>query len=189
MITVGTGIGTAFIFDGKIYRGTGGTHPEGGHILIDPSGPDCYCGARGCWESLASGTAIGAFARELAAREPSLLLQKAGNNLEKIDAILVACAAREGCPLSLKVIDRAATYLGLGLVSLLQLFLPDGIIFTGGVTRSYDLFEPYLTRILAQHSVMQPLDKIPLRMAKLGQQAGMYGAARAAMLLVASQIV
>ena len=63
-VTVGTGIGTAYILHGKIVRGNGGWHPEGGHMIIDPSGPQCYCGAKGCWESLASGSAIALFARE-----------------------------------------------------------------------------------------------------------------------------
>ena len=58
MVTFGTGIGTGLVLNGKIYRGLRGAHPEGGHILIDPHGPACYCGAHGCWESLASGPAI-----------------------------------------------------------------------------------------------------------------------------------
>jgi glucokinase len=184
MVTVGTGIGTAFIFNGKIYRGAGGVHPEGGHILVDPAGPECYCGAKGCWESLASGPAIGAYARIQSTLEPSSLLERAGNDAEKIDAALVAVAAREGDPLALKIMERAAAYLGLGLVNLLHLFLPDCVVFTGGVMRSYNLFEPRLHEILTQHSAMYPLDKIPLRMAELGQQAGIFGAARAAMLEV-----
>jgi glucokinase len=182
MVTVGTGIGTGVILDGRIYRGAGGVHPEGGHIPVDPSGPLCYCGARGCWESLASGPAIGVQARELAVREPTTLLQRAGNEPEKIDAALVAAAARAGDPLALKIVERATTYLGLGLVILLHLFLPDGVIFTGGVMRSYGLYEARLHEIIKQHAVVSPLDQIPLRMAQLGQQAGIYGAARAAML-------
>ncbi len=182
MVTVGTGIGMGFILDGKIYRGLGGSHPEGGHIPVDPSGPECYCGARGCWESLASGTAIGVFARECATREPTTLLQKAGNDPEKIDAALVAEAAREGDRLALQIMQHTADYLGLGLVSLLHLFLPDCVIFTGGVMRSYALYQSRLHEIVKQHAVMAPIDQIPLRMAQLGQQAGIYGAARAVML-------
>lgn len=182
MVTVGTGIGSGFILEGRIYRGTGGAHPEGGHILVDPSGPLCYCGAKGCWESLASGTAIGVYARELAAQEPSMLLQRAGNDSSKIDAALVAGAAHEGDRLALQIVQRTATYLGLGLVNLLHIFLPDCVIFTGGVMRSYELYEARLREIIKQHAVMSPLDQIPLRMAQLGQQAGIYGAARAAML-------
>ena len=62
-VTVGTGIGTACILDGGVYRGQNGFHPEGGHQIVDPTGPECYCGGKGCWESWASGTAIADAAR------------------------------------------------------------------------------------------------------------------------------
>jgi glucokinase len=65
-VTVGTGVGTALILDGEIYRGLDGSHPEGGHMLLDPSGPLCYCKMRGCWESLCAGPAI-----EQRARKPT----------------------------------------------------------------------------------------------------------------------
>jgi glucokinase len=182
MVTVGTGIGMALIEAGNIYRGSGVVHPEGGHILVDPSGPKCYCGANGCWESLASGPAISVYAQEMASNVPSSLPGKAGNDFEKIDAALVAAAAREGDALALQIMEHSANFLALGLVNLLHLFIPDCVIFTGGVMRSYDLFEPHLQKIIAKHSVMSPLDKIPLRPAELGQQAGIFGAARAVML-------
>ena len=64
MVTVGTGVGGAVIVDGEIYRGVDGAHPEIGHLGVDPAGPECYCGMRGCWESLATGPAIAAAACE-----------------------------------------------------------------------------------------------------------------------------
>lgn len=182
MVTVGTGIGTGFILDGRIYRGAGGVHPEGGHIPVDPSGPLCYCGAKGCWESLASGTAIGDLARERALKTTTHLMQKAGDDPRKIDAALVAAAAREGDELARWFIERAAGHLALGLVSLLHLYLPDCVVLTGGVMRSFDLFEPRLKETIQRHSVMSPLDRIPLVLSALGQEAGVMGAARAAML-------
>jgi len=178
MVTVGTGIGIGYIVDGRIFRGTAGIHPEGGHIPVDPSGPLCYCGAHGCWESLASGTAIGAYARELALSQPTAL----GSDPEQIDARRVAEAARAGDPLAIRVMQRGGLYLGLGLVTNLHLYLPDCVIFTGGVMHSYDLFEAGLRDTIRRCSVMSPLDRIPLRMAALGQQAGIFGAARAAMI-------
>jgi glucokinase len=184
MVTVGTGIGMGFILDGKIYRGTGDSHPEGGHIPLDPAGPLCYCGANGCWESLASGPAIERYAREMvSAGHPSSLLKKADNIPAQITATMLSAAAREGDPLSIQIVQRSATYLGLGLVNLMHIFLPDCVIFTGGVMHSFDLFEPTLHKVIKQHAIVSPLDQIPLRLAQLGQQAGIYGAARAAMLI------
>lgn len=182
MVTVGTGVGTAFIYNESIYRGIGGAHCEGGHMILDPSGPECYCGAKGCWESLASGTAIGAYAREKAASHPSLMTDLAGGDLERIDAATVAEAARRGDPLAAGIVDRAADYIALGLVNLIVLFLPDGIVLTGGVMRSFDLMETRIRSVIGRHNVMVPADRVALRLADLGQQAGMIGAARAAML-------
>lgn len=183
MVTIGTGVGTAFIYDGRIYRGVGGAHCEGGHMLLDPSGPACYCGAKGCWESLASGTAIGAYAREQASSHPTLMADLAGGDLERIDAATVAEAARRGDPLAAGIVDRAAGYIALGLVNLIVLFLPDGIVLTGGVMRSFDVMETHIRSVIARHSILSPVDRVALRLARLGQQAGTIGAARAAMLV------
>lgn len=183
MVTIGTGVGTAFIFNGSIYRGVGGAHCEGGHMLLDPSGPACYCGAKGCWESLASGTAIGAHAREQASSHPTLMTDLVEGDLERIDAATVAEAARRGDPLAVGIVDQAAGYIALGLVNLIVLFLPDGIVLTGGVMRSFDLMEARIRSVIARHDTLSPVDKVALRLARLGQQAGTIGAARSAMLI------
>jgi glucokinase len=182
MITVGTGIGTGFILDGKIYRGMDGIHPEGGHIPIDPSGPECYCGAKGCLESLASASAIAAFAQKLVLQRPSILLEKAENHAEMITAKMVVEAAQEGDILAQEIFRQSATHLALGLINLLHLYLPDCVVFSGGVMHSFSLYEPLLHETIKQHSIMSPLHQIPLLLAQLGQKAGIYGAARAAML-------
>lgn len=111
------------------------------------------------------------------------MIELAGGDLERIDAATVAMAARRGDPLALGIIDRAAKYIALGLVNLIVLFLPDGIILTGGVMRSFDLMEARIRLVIARHNIMSPVDKVALRLAGLGQQAGMIGAARAAMLV------
>lgn len=84
--------------------------------------------------------------------------------------------------MALEIINRAADYVALGLVNLIVLFLPDGIVLTGGVMRSFDLMEARIRSAIARHNIMSPVDKVALRLADLGQQAGMIGAARAAML-------
>ena len=91
-------------------------------------------------------------------------------------------AACEGDHLDVEIVECTATYLGLGLVNLLHVFLPDGGIFTGGVMRSFDLYKVRMSEIIDQHAVVNPLDQIPLLMTQLSPHAGIYGAARAAML-------
>ena len=185
-ITVGTGIGTAFILDGQVYRGAGGFHPEGGHQIVDPSGPACYCGAHGCWESLSSGTAIGRAARDAllqtrsSPKQPGEILRAlAEGQVERVDAHLTAEAARQGDALALAVIERAAHAFSLGVFNILMLFFPEMIVLIGGVMRSIDLFMPALQQAMDAASQYIPVDRVSIQSARLGYYAGMYGAAYA----------
>lgn len=184
MVTIGTGVGTSLILDGHIYRGLNDEHPEGGHIVIDPSGPECYCGARGCWESLVSGPAITRFARESEKVNTSAFLRNIPGGLEKIDTAAVFDGARAGDTFCQEIVDRTAEYIAIGLINLMMLNLPDCIVLTGGVLRSYDLIEERIRSLIARHDVIIPATKIKLQTAKLGQQAGMVGAARAVQLVL-----
>ncbi|MGB9799261.1 MAG: ROK family protein [Thermanaerothrix sp.] len=184
MVTVGTGIGTAFVYRGEIYRGIEGAHPEAGHIVVDPRGPLCYCGAHGCWESLASGPAIARRAQSLARDTSTLMVELAQGNLEAIDARVVVAAAQAGDVLAQQIIEETAFYLGLGMVNLMIAYLPDVVILGGGVMRAYPVFAPYIHQVIQQHSVVAPLQSVRLEMARLGGQAGVVGAAYAASKLI-----
>ncbi|MBN1147800.1 MAG: ROK family protein [Anaerolineales bacterium] len=181
-ITVGTGIGAAFILDGRIYRGVTGAHPDGGHQVIDPNGPQCYCGLRGCWESLASGPAIARQAQARIDEYPhSLLLELAGGDAARIDARMTAQAAAAGDPLAAAVMERAAWHFSLGVANIIILFLPDVIVLSGGVMESIDLFKPALDRMTAAIDVMVPASQVRIVPAQLGYHAGLYGAAYSVM--------
>lgn len=181
-ITVGTGIGTAFVLNGQVVRGAEGFHPEGGHQLLDPDGPPCYCGGRGCWESLCSGTAIGLAARENIMKSPTAgraLLALSGGDLDKVDTLLTAKAARNGDPLAKLVIERAAGAFARGVFNILMLFFPEVIVLSGGVMRSGDLFQPALDEMLQSASAYLPIERVRILHAQLGYLAGIYGAAYA----------
>lgn len=179
-ITVGTGIGTALIINGHIYHGVNGTHPEGGHQIIDPSGPLCYCGAYGCWEAMAAGPAIARRAQQNIHSHPaSQLLKSAMNDLSKIDARMVAEAAEAGDAYSIEIMEKTAFYLGVGLVNCIALFSPEMIVLSGGVMKSADLLLPQMIAFIQKHNVMHPVDNIKIVTAKLGYHAGLYGAAYA----------
>ena len=184
MITIGTGVGSGFVFNGKIYRGVSGYHPEGGHIIIDPAGPECYCGAQGCWESLISGPAIVQLAREAENLKDSSLHDACAGQPDQIEAAMIFDAARSDDPLAIQIIEQTANYIALGFVSVIMLYLPDCIVLTGGVVRSFDLLEPHIQRTIARHNVIVPAHQVQIRLSELGQQAGMFGAARAAQLLL-----
>ena len=177
-ITLGTGIGTALIYDGQIYRGLDGSHPDGGHQIIDPTGPACYCGANGCWESLAAGPAIARQAREILLAFPSSrVLDLAHGDPNRIDAQMVALAAREGDALGRAVIEKAAWYFSLGLVNIITLFVPEMIVLSGGVMKSAGLFMPAVEAAVNAHNIMVPASQVRILPAQLGDQAGMIGAA------------
>ncbi len=177
-VTVGTGIGTSFIYRGQIYRGFQGLHGEGGHMLLDPNGPDCYCGGKGCWEMLAAGPAIGRLAREAAVKAPGLMQELAGG-LENISANHMVDAARRGDPTALQVADQVGVYLAWGMVNLVALLMPETVVLSGGVMDSFDLFESSFRRVFYRHNVMAPVEQIHIAHAQLGSQAGILGAARA----------
>ena len=179
-VTVGTGIGTAYIYQGHIFRGLRNNHPEGGHHIIDPSGPLCYCGARGCWEALAAAPAIALRARQAAQNQPgSLLWQLAEGDLDKIDAKLVATATRQGDPTASCVLDETARYIGLGIMNIIALFLPEMIVLSGGVMKSADLLLPRIRALVDAHAAMHPVQQVKIVTASLGYHAGLYGAAYA----------
>jgi len=157
-VTVGTGVGTSLIVDGKIYRGVDGSHPEGGHQLIDPNGPECYCGHRGCWESLISGPAI-------------------SSQVRGMDAVSIAEAARAGDPSALTIMQKAAGDFSLGIINIISFFVPDVLVLSGGVMKSADLFLPTLEQTLKTPNPMVPFDRVKILPAQLGYYAGLYGGA------------
>ncbi len=155
-VTVGTGVGTSLIVDGKIYRGVDGSHPEGGHQLIDPQGPECYCGHRGCWESLISGTAITSAARIAMNHEQLTAFGDPG----QLDASVIAEAARAGNPAALAIMQKAARDFSLGIINIISLFVPDVLVLSGGVMKSADLFLPTLAEALKTPNPMVPFDRV-----------------------------
>ena len=204
-ITVGTGIGAALIVDGHIYRGLDESHPEGGHQVIDPSGPSCYCGQHGCWESLASGTGIAQMGREmvLALRETSSggalgEIQGAQSgfsgspllkmNIDQIDTRRIAELAHKGDQFALKIMRKAVDYFCLGLANIVLLFTPDMIVLSGGVMENAELYMPAVDETLRKLDGIVPASRVQIQQAQLGSYAGLYGAAYAILKKISSQV-
>ncbi len=166
-VTISTGIGAGVILSGELYRGVDGAHPEIGHQVLDYSGPLCYCGARGCWECLASGPAMTAWMKE---QRPSGGEPAAGQ---------ICGMAREGDELARRAVDREGKYIGLGLANLITIFAPDTIALGGGVMKSADLFMDRIREVIRRICTQVPAEKTRIAMASLGQDAGLAGAARA----------
>jgi glucokinase len=169
-VTVGTGIGTGFIVDGKLYRGVEGSHPEMGHHIIDPSGPLCLCGFRGCWESLAAGPAMVSWLEDKSPQENA--------DRDRLTAKRICELARHGDEWAKRAVDRETYYLGLGLANLVTLFTPDAIVLGGSVMNSADLFLHGVRKIIRESCRFVPFDKTELSLASLGEDANLVGAAR-----------
>jgi len=160
-VTISTGIGVGVVFDGKLYRGVDGAHPEIGHHIIDPSGPLCTCGANGCWESLASGPAMVNWLAD-----------------PRFQTALEICQAAEAGDLpAQKAVERVGYFLGLGLANLVTLFIPDTIALGGGVMKSYPLFEAKIHQMGHYACGYVPADLVKILPASLGSQVGLVGAA------------
>jgi glucokinase len=169
-VTVGTGIGGGVILDGELYRGVQNAHPEFGHHLIDPSGPACLCGFRGCWESLAAGPAMVTWLKSAAPNEYP--------HLRELSAKLVCQLAREGDALARQAVERETYYLGVGLANLVTLFAPDAIVLGGSVMKSADLFLPGIRKQIGESCCFVPWQRTELSLASLGENANLIGAAR-----------
>lgn len=181
-VTLGTGIGTAFILKGDVYRGLNSAHPESGHHVIDAEGPECYCGARGCWEALAGGDSLLAYIRGQAEAHPEWPAQLGLSPGQAVDVAAVAQAARAGEPRAAAIWAREARYVAIGLMNLISFFVPETVVLSGGVMKSYDLIEPALRAYIRKNSLMVPAGQVRIIPAELGYYAGVTGAAYALLL-------
>lgn len=166
-VTVGTGIGVSVILDGQVYRGVDQCHPEIGHHIIEPSGPVCSCGARGCWESLASGPSMTDWIRNNA---------PANYSSQPLTAQEICSRAQDGDQWALRAVNNEAYYLGVGLANLIVLFAPDAIVLGGSVMRSADLFWEGIQQVIQKNCRLVPYQQIVITLASLGEDVALIGA-------------
>jgi glucokinase len=178
-ITVSTGVGGGWVLNGEIYRGATELAGEIGHVVVDPKGPPCVCGRRGCVEQLACGPAIARVACERLTREPTrgnLLRAQIQNDLSQVTALKVNEAALAGDELAREIMRDAANALGFALGNVICLMNPQRIIIGGGVSKSGPQFFKHI-RAAARAIVMPQLrDAVNIVPATLGDQAPLWGA-------------
>lgn len=167
VITIGTGLGSGLILDGRLWTGSGGFAAEFGHITVDPAGILCPCGNRGCLEQYASAGALLRFAREGIPE----------HSADPLSAEKVAELAREGDAAALSAFERLGCWLGIGLASLINILNIQAVIVGGGVSASFDLLEPSLRRTIRQRSFPEICAGLVIEKAVLGDDAGLLGAA------------
>lgn len=179
MVSVGTGIGGGMVLDGRLYRGANGFAGEIGHIVVEPSGPRCGCGNRGCWEQVASGTAITRAGRKAAARHPhSSLRELAGGDPRAVTGDVVTRAAVDGDTVSRGILVEVGFRLGVGIAGLVNVLDPDVVVIGGGASEAGELFlaparDAYRRSVEA--AARRP--EVPIVQAALGGDSAAIGAA------------
>ncbi len=179
MVTLGTGIGGGIIAGGALQRGANGFAGEIGHMVVDPDGPPCPCGRRGCWERYASGSGLARLAREAAVgRRVNRVVQLAGGDPDLVRGEHVQAAAREGDADAIEVIDIFGRWVALGLVNLTNFIDPAMFVLGGGLAASHDLYIGPIEKWFDQLIYSPDLRPKPaLTFATLGERAGAVGAA------------
>lgn len=173
-VTVSTGIGGGVIVDRSLILGAKGIAGEVGHMVVQAGGPRCSCGNLGCWESLASGTALGQRATEaVRAGEPTILRDVYSQG--RVTAVHVALAAAADDSLALRLMEREGELIGLGLVNILHLFSPEVIALGGGVMKNAAMLFPPIRRVIAEKA-MAPYRDARIELATLGDRTGVLGA-------------
>jgi glucokinase len=176
--TLGTGIGGGVVVDGKLYRGATGLAGEIGHIILDPAGPKCNCGSRGCLEAMVSGVAFAGRAKKLMDQGKSRVLQELAGYDEPTAAHLYQ-AAEKGDALCEAEIRHGGHLLGLGLGSLVNVLNPDAVTLSGGLLAMGDMLLQPMRE--AMYSLAYgPAAGTLLRTSTLGEDAGLLGAAAVA---------
>ena len=177
-LTISTGIGGGIIIGGRLFVGAKGLAGEIGHVVVQPGGPLCGCGNRGCLEAVASGTAIGRQAQTLAGagRAPAILAA-AGGDVTQVSAESAGKAAAQGDKVARKLLSQAGRYIGIGIANLMHLFNPQRFVLGGGVSQTGELlFKPIRRTVRRWALIPQYYEGVDIVPAALGDDAGLLGA-------------
>lgn len=178
-VALGTGIGAGIVAGGELERGTHGFAGEAGHMMVDPAGPVCPCGRRGCWERMASGSGLGRLARDAAeAGRLRRALALAGGDVAALQGEHVARAAAEADTQALDLLKSFAWWVAVGVANLVTLLDPGVVVIGGGLI---EIGDPLLKPVQDHYrSLVMAFDERPdvhIVAAELGERAGAIGAA------------
>lgn len=179
---LGTGIGGGIVIDGRLRLGPLGAAGELGHVTIEPDGPICGCGNRGCLETLVSGPALtGAAVRLLRSGQAPELHEVTGGDAAKVTPQTIAEAVRNGDEALGAEVARAAEYLGIGIANVVTAIHPELVVLGGGVAQMGELLLAPVRRTVLERVRMFPADTVRIERSQLGEQAGTLGGIALAM--------
>ena len=168
LLTLGTGVGGGIILDGRIWEGADGMAGEIGHMTLVPEGRKCGCGNRGCLEMYASARGI-------------VMSYREGRERSEVTAEQIYNDARAGDALARSVMSEMGRFLGIGMASLINIFNPEMIVVGGGVRDAWNLFIETARQEIRERAFAYPAERTQIVPSSLGDDAGMIGAAAAAL--------
>ena len=178
LLTLGTGVGGGIVINGKTWCGAHGRGGEVGHMNLVPDGVPCTCGNNGCLERYCSATAIIRMARQECMGYPdNLMMDRLNGDLDKLNAKVVIDAAKDGDAVALRVFDQYTRFLALGINTITAFFDPEMIVLGGGVSQAGDFLLNAVRALLPRHLMFKALPAPRLELARLGNEAGIIGAA------------
>ncbi len=181
VITLGTGVGGGIIIDGMIYSGSNYAGAELGHIVIQHGGRQCTCGRKGCWEAYSSATGLINMTKEAIINpynRNSILYQMIDGDTTKITGKTAFDAMEKGCEIGKAIVDAYISYLGCGIVNIINIFQPEILCIGGGVSRQGDvLLQPIRKIVEMERYTKHNSKQTEVCLCKLGNDAGIIGAA------------
>lgn len=177
-ITVGTGIGSGLVINGKLVRGASNAAGEIGHIKLQMNGgPICGCGDTGCMEAFASGPCIVAMAQDyIKGGKSTKFREMAAAEGSEITPYMVAKAAEAGDPVAKRIFEIVGEYIGIGLTSVINLLNPEKVIIGGGVAEAGDLLLEPIRKTIKERAMVVAGEAVEIVPAQLGNSAGVIGA-------------
>ncbi|HHW30158.1 MAG TPA: ROK family protein [Clostridiaceae bacterium] len=177
-ITLGTGIGSGVIINGRIYSGMNNAGAELGHMVIAMGGKKCNCGRSGCWEVYASATALIEQVKEAIRKNPdSLIYRLVEGDLSKINAKVAFDAAKAGDSTAVEVINRYYTYVAEGIINTVNIFCPQVVVIGGGISKQGEYLLKPIREMVNKYMLFKGNSSMEIRTAKMGNDAGIVGAA------------
>ncbi len=175
-IAMGTGVGGGIVIDGKVLQGASGGAGEIGHMVIDPNGPSCRCGARGCLEAYCSSAAIISRANQLLKNELTPVFQEVlEGKLENLNIRKLFVAYKAEDPIARQVVTETAEYLGMGLANVVTLLNPEIVVIGGGIADGGGIIDEVST-VIRKRALRPAGEVVRIVKASLGNDAGFIGA-------------
>ncbi len=179
MVTLGTGVGSGIIINGKIFGGFNHAGGEIGHMVIEHDGWQCTCGRKGCWETYSSATGLVRMTREkLAETKDTVMWDLVGGDINKASARTAFAAMKQGDKAAKDVVDKYISYLACGITNIINIFQPNVLCIGGGVANEGNyLLNPILEIVEKDQFTAACELKTKICIAELGNDAGIIGAA------------